>query len=213
MGREAQCICRIGAQVANVSVHLEAARLTLRGELSRNYELALLRDVQACEGQLRFSAGDEAVALDLGDYDAPRWAKKILAPAPTLAAKFGLSPQHKAFVVGTLDDPVLAEALKDVQTLTSRSAYLLIAIVTSEAELMGAIGIHRALPCRAVWVVHPKGPAASLGETAVRHLMRENGYVDNKSSAVSEALTATRYAASAVPEPAPVSRRSPRNAR
>ena len=47
--------------------------------------------------------------------------------------------------------------------------------------------------CKTVWVVYPKGPDASPSDTEVRTAMRGWGYVDNKTSAVSDALTATRY--------------------
>jgi hypothetical protein len=39
----------------------------------------------------------------------------------------------------------------------------------------------------------PKGAAAPLGDTQVRQAMRSWGYIDNKSNAVSAALTASRY--------------------
>jgi hypothetical protein len=41
--------------------------------------------------------------------------------------------------------------------------------------------------------VHPKGPEASPSDTEVRLAMRNWGYVDNKTSAVSDKLTATRW--------------------
>ena len=57
-----------------------------------------------------------------------------------------------------------------------------------------AITLHAGMPCRAMWVVHVEGKAAVLGDTAIRSCLRERGYMDNKTSAVSDRFTATRYA-------------------
>ena len=40
---------------------------------------------------------------------------------------------------------------------------------------------------------YPKGKGAAYGDTAIRNFLRQRGYVDSKSCAVSPELTATRY--------------------
>lgn len=193
MGREAQCLCRIGTDTGQVKAYLESTTLILRGGFSRSYELALLQRVQVTDGQLCFDAGNESVALHLGELEGARWVKKMLTPPPTLAAKLGVGPECKVFVTGRLEDASLAEAVDGACAATPGEAQLLLAIVLSEDELLAAIGMHREMVCRAVWIVHEKGKSAALGDAAIRQIMRANGYVDNKTSAVSARLTSTRY--------------------
>jgi len=193
MGREAQCSGRVGSETAAVKALLESSGVILRGGIRRNYALATLRGVQVAGEQLLFTAGGEAVALDLGHAEAQRWLKKLSTPPPTLAAKLGVGPANPALVFGPLDDAVLAEALHGAQTQSAAEAACLVAAVFSGDELLAAVQLHATLPCPALWVVHPKGAAASLGDAQVRQVLRSRGYVDNKSTAVSAALTATRY--------------------
>ena len=63
--------------------------------------------------------------------------------------------------------------------------------------LSGFIRDARRAGWRCVRVVHGKGPDADPSDTLVRIAMRGWGYVDNKTSAVSDKLTATRYVRSA----------------
>lgn len=193
MGREAQCNAHVGAETAAVKALLESSGVILRGGIRRSYALADLQAVQVTGEQLRFSAGGEAVALDLGNAEALRWLKKLSTPPPTLAAKLGIGPASPAWVFGPLDDTALAAALQGASTQTAAKASCLVAVVFSGDELLAAVQLHSNLPCPAMWVVHPKGAAASLGDSQVRQMLRESGYVDNKSTAVSAALTATRY--------------------
>ena len=58
---------------------------------------------------------------------------------------------------------------------------------------------HADMICNTVWVVHGKGPDADQSDALVRIAMRGRGYVDNKTSAVSDKLTATRYVRSTPP--------------
>lgn len=193
MGREAQCNAHVGAETAAVKALLESSGVILRGGIRRRYALADLQALQVAGEQLRFSAGGEAVALDLGNAEAARWLKKLSTPPPTLAAKLGIGPASPALVFGPLDDAALAEALQGARTRAAAKASCLVAVVFTAGELQAAVQLHATLPCPALWVVHPKGTAASLGDSHVRQTLRGLGYVDNKSTAVSAALTATRY--------------------
>jgi hypothetical protein len=193
MGREAICSCRVGAQQAEVKALLESTELILRGAIKRRYALGSLKAISVLGGELHFTAGDEPVALLLGDSESQRWAAKIATPPKSLADKLGLNAAQPAYVWGDASDPALAEALRGAQTRSRSAAKVLVAVLRSEAELAEMIVLHQQMACAAVWVVHPKGPAASLGDTTIRQSLREQGYVDNKTSAVSPELTATRY--------------------
>lgn len=196
MGREALCTARVGADTAEASALLESTTVVLRGALRRRYEIAALQNLRVEAEELRFDAAGDAVALVLGAKEAERWLKKLQTPPPTLAAKLGVSAENPALLMGPSHgplDPALAEALAQGLTGNTRAARMLIAVVQSPAELVRMADFHATMLCKLVWVVHPKGPGAFPSDAEVREEMRGRGYVDNKTSAVSAALTATRY--------------------
>nr|WP_316642916.1 hypothetical protein [uncultured Roseateles sp.] len=194
MGREAQCPCQVGEQSAEVKVLLESDALLLRGGFKRRYSLAELSGLRVEGERLCFEAAGEQVALELGAKPAASWLKKIATPPPTLADKLGLSAEHKGLVIGALDEPALLKALEGARTERPAEAHIALAVVSSEAQLLAAIAAHAGWPnARHLWVIHPKGSKASLTDATVRRLMTEAAYVDSKTSAVSAALTATRY--------------------
>ena len=195
MGREAQGVCAIGTQREAVKALLESTVLIVRGPaLKRQYALSALSDVQVDGDALHFLADGEPVTLVLGADEAPKWLKKIMTPPPSLASKLGISAQDKAYVLGRADDAALTEALSGAVTTQASDAAVLIVIALDDTDLTQAIARHAGMPCRAMWVVHLKGKAATLGDTAIRQRLRGSGYMDNKTTAVSERFTATRYA-------------------
>jgi hypothetical protein len=67
--------------------------------------------------------------------------------------------------------------------------------VRDEAELLQALKVHGGVAASwPIWIAHRKGSGASFGENAVRRAMRQRGFMDNKSAAVSAEFSATRYA-------------------
>jgi len=200
MGREASCTARVGApdrqESAEVKALLESTTVVLRGDIKRRWAIAALQNLRLDGEELRFEADGEAVALVLGEKEGERWLKKLQTPPPTLAAKLGVSADNPALLigptVGTLD-PALAEALANGLTTNPRQARMLVAVLSKPSELERMAEFHASMICKTVWVVHPKGPGASPSDAEVRTAMRGWGYVDNKTSAVSDALTATRY--------------------
>lgn len=194
MGLEAICACTVDGESAEAKALLESRALILRAPFRRSFAIAAIRDVRVEGEEMRFQAGGNAVALMLGDGAASKWTKKILTPAPSLAAKLGIGHANPAHVIGIVTDRALAEAL-DGHSAAAGAATLSVAIVGSAAELDDALGKHAALPAGShIWVIHAKGPKAAFGDNAVRAHMRTLGYRDSKSSAVSDALSATRYA-------------------
>lgn len=75
----------------------------------------------------------------------------------------------------------------------SADADMIVAVIRSEGEIESALDIARAatLP---VWIVAGKGKFATVSDSAIRTLMRANGFIDTKTSGVSDRWTATRYA-------------------
>ncbi len=183
------CLCRWGAETGEAKALLETHELILRGGLKRKASLSAITAVRVDGDDLCFKVGRETVALTLGAKDAASWAKKIQMPPPSLAHKLGLKDGAKAFVIGPVKDAVLAAALKGATAKTG--AAVAIAVVENAKDLAEAIrACPRATP---IWIIHRKGKTATFGETPVRAAMRAKGFVDTKSSAVSDAFSATRY--------------------
>lgn len=193
MGLEAICACTVDGETAEAKALLESRELIVRAPFKRSFAIGAMTDVRAEGDELSFIADGSRVALILGAA-APRWAKKILTPAPSLASKLGIGHASPALVIGPVSDEALAEAL-DGHSAPAARAKLSVAIVSSADDLDAALTQHAALPRGSfIWVIHGKGAKAAYGDNAVRSHMRALGYRDSKSSAVSDALSATRYA-------------------
>ena len=196
MGREASCTARVGNETAEATALLESTTVVLRGALKRKWDIAALKNLRVEADELRFEAGEEAVALALGEKEAGKWLTKLQTPPPTLAAKLGISPENPALLigptVGTLD-PALAEALSHGLTGNVKEARMLVAVISKPGELERMADFHATMICKTVWVVHQKGRDAFPSDAEIRMELRSRGYVDNKTSAVSDRLTATRY--------------------
>lgn len=196
MGREALCTARVGTETAEVTALLESTTVVLRGALKRKWDIASLQNLRVEGGELLFETGDAAVALALGEKEAGKWLTKLRTPPPTLAAKLGVSAENPALLigptVGTLD-PALAEALSHGLTGNVKEARMLVAVISKPGELERMADFHATMLCKTVWVVHQKGRDAFPSDGEIRMELRGRGYVDNKTSAVSDTLTATRY--------------------
>ena len=204
MGREANCTARVGTETEEVTALLESTTVVLRGAIKRKWDIAALQNLRIDGEELRFEVGEEAAALVLGEKEAGKWLKKLQTPPPTLAAKLGVSAENPALLIGptigTLD-PALAEALAGGITTNLREARMLVAVLSNASELPRMAEFHADMICKTVWVVHAKGPDADPSDALIRIAMRGWGYVDNKTSAVSDKLTATRWVRSEPPPP------------
>lgn len=195
MGREAQGLCTIGPHTETVKALLESTALIVRGAtLKRQFTISALSSVEVQGNALRFQCEGERVTLELGAEEAQKWLKKIMTPPPSLASKLGIGAEAKAYVLGRADDAALAEALAGAVTTHAGDAEVLIVVALDDKDLAQALVLHSNMPCRSMWVVHVKGKAATLGDTAIRQRLRGSGYMDNKTTAVSDRFTATRYA-------------------
>jgi hypothetical protein len=200
MGREASCTARVGTpqatESADVAALLESTHVVLRGALKRKWAIAALQNLRVEGEALLFDVDGEAVALALGEKEAGKWLAKLQAPPPTLAAKLGVSADNPALLigptVGTLD-PALAEALSHGLTGNVKVARMLVAVISKPGELERMADFHATMLCKTVWVVHQKGRDAYPSDGEIRMELRSRSYVDNKTTAVSDTLTATRY--------------------
>ncbi len=193
MGREAQIYVEAGREAGEVRVLLESAELILRGEIKRRIPKAAMEDIRVDGELLRLRVGDEIITLHLGAKMAQSWANAISKPPPSLAAKLGLGKDARALVVGKITDDALARATEGFLVKDGAKAQMIIAIIDGPSDLAKAQKIHAGFPTLPLWTIYPKGRGVTFGDTAIRAALRESGFRDTKSCAVSDKLTATRY--------------------
>jgi hypothetical protein len=198
MGREATCLCEWGSEAGQCKILLETNELIVRGPIRRRVLIASLTQVSAQDGHLRFRAGEDAVVLALGVDLAQRWAKKMVAPPPTLAAKLGISSQSNLWVIGDFSDEGLRETIDSAAASESKRPDLILASVKTAADLNHALDLYAtiipaitALP--PMWIIYPKGPHKPIGETEIRNTLRRESFMDTKVASVSPVLSALRF--------------------
>ncbi|MFT4076348.1 MAG: hypothetical protein QM647_12555 [Asticcacaulis sp.] len=194
MGLEAESELRVGHEHHHVHAVLESRELILRGAFRQTLPIAELKDPRAVNHELLFEHGSQAYALALPEGQAAKWLVKLTTEPPSLAQKLGIDTGHRALVWGHVDDGPLNDALINAVTTDPMHAVLSIAVALTPAELnAGLAEVTQRLPHAPVWIVYPKGATSSLPESAVRTHMRALNFVDSKSCAVSDTLTATRF--------------------
>lgn len=193
MGREAIGKARWGGETGEVKALLESQEIILRGEIRARIARSAISAVAVSGEDLLVTAAGGTLDLTLGAVEAEKWAAALRKAPPTLAAKLGVSVGQPAFVLGPVADAELAAALDDAQTPVLADAAILIAVLHSEAELAAAFEVARSVPHLPLWCVAAKGRTAPLSDATIRSFLRGHGYIDTKTSAVSERLTATRY--------------------
>lgn len=197
MGREAIATCHWRGEAAEVKALLEGREIILRGAIRLRLDRAACEAMAHDGDDLILTTGGERLVLALGEVEAAKWLAKLQAPLPTLAQKLGLSAAKPALVIGTLNDPELAQALAGGITSEPDRAALLIAMIECRSDLAAALALAQTKPQLHIWCVYPKGKAALVSDAEIRTTMRAAGLMDNKTCAVSERLTATRYRAKA----------------
>lgn len=193
MGREAVAVCHWNGDVAEARLHLDSAALQVRGEMKLDIPRGQIKDVELVEEGVRVNTYGPALVMEFGAADAAQWHKALLKTPPTLAEKLGVSADKPAFVLGEFADAPLEQALTGATVSKADDAAILIAIVMEEPDLRAASDLAMAHPGKHIWLVHRKGKAAVVGDTMIRTHMRALGFIDSKTSAVSDQLTTTRY--------------------
>jgi hypothetical protein len=195
MGREAVCLCRWGAESAEVKALLEPRELVLRGAVRARIPVSGMRRLRVEGERLCFELEGVTISLQLGAAVAARWEAAIRKPPPSLAWRLGISAATRVRVLGDVSDPELAGALGTAASVSAEEGELIVAQVSSLDELHAVLrrtGDQRARGVP-IWIVYPKGPKSPLGESAVRALLREDGMTDTKVASVSALLTALRF--------------------
>jgi hypothetical protein len=194
MGREALAITDWQGQTVKVKALLESQEIILRSPIRARIPRSEISGVTVDGDRLRLVVDGEPLTLTLGATEADRWAIVLLKPPPSLAEKLGISVDKRAYLMGSLDDETLRSALTDAMTDALADASVIVAVLAEQADLDAACTLAATVPHLALWCVYPKGRNSPVGDAVIRAHLRERGYVDSKSSAVSDRLTATRYA-------------------
>jgi hypothetical protein len=194
MGRQSKATWIDGGKRADVTLHLEAAGLQVRGERRADIPRGAWSRVEAEGGMVSFEADDRVYRFELGAA-ASVWAKALNAPLPSLAEKLGTTEGGSVAVHGDIPVTDLEAALADAARVPPWEADLLLVTVRTEPELDALPAWLRECGASSpVWIVHGKGRATTApGDAAVRLVMRAAGYRDTKVSAIADEWSATRY--------------------
>lgn len=191
MGREAQGMVQFRGQSGAGKLLLEAEGLILRGALRGRIARAEI-GAAAVEGEdLVIATPEGPLRLTLGAKEAGLWLKALARPLPSLADKMGLSPSRPALALTPLSDAALLAAVQGCLTADPAAAAMMLAELPDRPAFDAILPRLTGLP---VWVVTVKGKASALSDDALRPVLRGLGFIDSKSCAVSERMTATRYA-------------------
>ncbi|MET3612595.1 hypothetical protein ABID16_000900 [Rhizobium aquaticum] len=199
MGRESVAYADWKGQSAEVKAIAEASEVILRGAIKARVPRAAITALRLDDGLLTIDLGTEQLRLNLGIAEAAKWHVLLQTPPPSLAAKLGISTEKPAFVLGDFDDLALTEALLGARVSNLAAATVLISVIVTDQDMARTLDMAHENSPKPVWCVYPKGKAASPGDSSIRLVMRNAGFRDNKSCAVSERLTATRYALAVKP--------------
>jgi hypothetical protein len=197
MGREAEGHATWRGASGAVKACLESDGIILRGEVRAKLRRDGLARWRVEAEDLHLWSEDEPLVLTLGAREATAWVKALEKPVPSLAAKLGLSATKRAWVIGGPPPEEIAVAVAGAETPGPEGAAMVVAVLTGPGDLEAALAAGNAHRLR-VWCVYGKGTAAAVGDSAVRAVFRAAGWMDIKTSAVSEAFTATLYRPSSV---------------
>jgi hypothetical protein len=192
MGREAEGMIRyLGAEGAG-RILIEGAEVILRGEVRGKIPREAITAVRVEGDDLVLTTACGPVVATVGAAVAEGLSLVLRKPVPTLAEKLGLTGMARAGCLWPVTDPALAAALAG-QVVPVAEATILVAEIMDEGALERLVQALPALAGRHVWCVNGKGPRPPLPEARIREALRAAGWIDSKTTAVSQTMSATRY--------------------
>jgi hypothetical protein len=192
MGREAEGHASWRGASGAVKALLESDGIILRGDIRVKLRRDGLMNWRVDGEDLALQAEGEPLVLTLGAKEAAAWVRALDKPLPSLATKLGVSAEARAWVIGGPPPEEIAVAVAGAQNPGPEGAAVIIAVLTGPGDLETALAAGQAQGLR-VWCVHGKGKGAAVSDAAVRTAFRAAGWMDIKTSAVSEAFSATLY--------------------
>ncbi len=198
MGKEAVCLARVDGNAAQSKAHLDSTALKLSGGHRLTVPFAALTNITVAGDALRLSSADVSVELQLGAGVAQRWAHAIQNPKSRLE-KIGVRRDERVCVRGITDEAFLDElrgALANAPSTSLRGSFDVVFLgVAGPDDLREIARCRKHLePAGALWIVHPKGRASAVSESAVRAALHGAGLFDAKVVAFSATRTATKAA-------------------
>ncbi len=192
MGREADGAIRYLGAVGAGRILIEGAEVILRGEVRARIPRGAIAAVRVDGDDLVLETVRGPMVATVGATVAEGLARVLQKPVPTLAEKLGLTAGAGVGCLWPVTDPALAAALAG-RVVPVAEATLLVAEVLDAAALERLLEALPALEGRPVWCVNAKGPRPPLPEARIRAALRSAGWIDSKTTAVSQAVSATRY--------------------
>jgi hypothetical protein len=192
MGREAEGHAVWRSQSGAVKAYLESDGIILRGEVRGKLPRTGLMGWRVEGEDLCLRADGEPLVLTLGAKEAAAWVRALEKPVPSLAQKLGVSAAARAWVIGGPAPEEIAVAVAGANSLGPEGASVIVAVLTGPDDLAAALAAGQRHGLR-VWCVHGKGKGAAVTDATVRAAFRAAGWMDIKTSAVSDAFTATLY--------------------
>lgn len=192
MGREAEGHAVWRGASGAVKAYLESDGIILRGEVRGKLRRDGLRDWRVEGEDLFLRAEGEPLVLTLGAKEAAAWVRVLEKPLPSLAAKLGVSAAARVWLIGGPAPEEIAVAVAGAEASGPEEAAMIVAVLTGPGDLAAALAAGADSGLR-VWCVYGKGKGAAVGDAAVREAFRAAGWMDIKSSAVSDRFSATLY--------------------
>jgi hypothetical protein len=141
---------------------------------------------------LCLTAEGAPLVLTLGAKEAAAWVRALEKPLPGLAEKLGVTAATRALVIGGPAPEEIRVAVAGADAAGPEDAGMIVAVLSGTGDLEAALAAGTATGLR-VWCVHGKGKGAVVTDGVVRKTFRDAGWMDIKTSAVSEAYSATLY--------------------
>lgn len=192
MGREAEGHGVWRGVAGAVKACLESDGITLRGEVRGKLPRSGLTGWRVEGEDLCLRSDGEPLVLTLGAREAAAWVRALERPVPSLARKLGVSGAARAWVIGGPAPEEIAVAVAGADLPGPEGAALIVAVLTGPGDLEAALAAGQKSGLR-VWCVHGKGKGAAVPDAMVREAFRAAGWMDIKTSAVSEGFSATLY--------------------
>jgi len=174
---------------------LETSELIFRGDFRLRIPFSAIEMIEAEGGELRIRYEGSVAVFSLGPQ-AESWAEKIRNPRGLLD-KLGVKPGMSVAVIGLEDQDFAAQLRTRVAFAAGIEAATAADVVFYRVETpadLAALATLRSLikPSGAIWVVSPKGKAASIKDTDVMAAARAAGLVDTKVASFSPLDTALK---------------------
>jgi len=197
MGLESDCILTLDGRTAAGAAHLDADRLTFRGEVRLTVMFADIASVEHRRRDLILRRSDgTTITLALADAKtAERWALKIRYPRD-LIDKLGIKAGHRVTILGVKDDAfeaALAARTDDVRRGRLRRDNDAIVLAAPDAARLARLdSLEPSLKREGmIWVVWPKGQK-HIREDDIRRRAIACGLVDIKVCSFSDTLSALK---------------------